>query len=312
MSPPEVAQSAANLVVPAQALLPLESVTKQLRECIPEYEWLLGQIESQEGWLRFPPQITRLITNLKIESYPLLYTNENAIAAILLLGFLTQEQIVELGKELESASLEERAEFLDDFDGIVSGFAESFSFPKTAAEEQALREQFFALSPEEQKQSVKVSQHFFACFLPAFHQVLSIMVHGEKLTSLVAQAHAGDDEAFVKAVQIDRRILTEVPYFKARFARSQDDPNSDFSDKIAYRLRSAPYRGKIRHKTLWLTFSFLDQAGWLDKLSYREILRICDDAGVDGFKSRIQSEKHLGHRLRDYREFQRRGIVTTS
>lgn len=297
---------------PSQPLFPIESVVKGLRSNIPEAEWMLGQIESQQGWFRFPGLITNIITNLKLEPYPLLYANEAAIAGVLFLGFMTKEQLHELNAELEAATLEERGEFIEMLSEELTELVEGFHIPKTPEEQKAAQEAFLALPPDEQKQTIKVSQHFFLSFLPAFHQSLSIMVHGEKLTSLVAQAQAGDDDAFVKAVQIDRRILTELPYFKARFVQAQVDADTDFSDKIAYRLKAPPYRGKIRHKSLWLTFSILEQAGWLDRLSYKEIMQICDDAGVGGYENRIQSEKHLGNRLREYREFQKRGGVTTT
>ena len=90
------------------------------------------------------------------------------------------------------------------------------------------------------------------------------------------------------------------------------EPAGDFLDDLAYRLRTAPYRGKIRHKTLWLAFAMLDSAGLLNTLSHSEILDMCDEAGVGGDEHRIGSLKHLGNRLREFREFQKRGIVTTT
>jgi hypothetical protein len=300
-------------VVPENPVIPLEDAVKGLGANIPNAEWLLKHIESQEGWFRFPAYITNLITNLRLESYPLLYVSESAIGAAVFLGFMTKEELQDLGAKLDHATLEERSEFLAELDDLLSEFVEGFHIPRTPAEQEAARNRFLALSEDEQRQSVKVSQHFFLSFLPAFHQCLSIMVHGEKLTSLVAQAQSGDDDAFVRAVQIDRRILTEMPYFKSRYALAQnEEKGSDFFDKLAYRLKSPPYRGKIRHKTLWWTFSILEQAGWLNDLPHRQLLDICDEAGVGGYENRIQSEKHLGARLREYREFQKRGIVTTT
>ena len=41
-------------------------------------------------------------------------------------------------------------------------------------------------------------------------------------------------------------------------------------------------------------------------------MEICDEAGVGGYDNRIQSEKHLGCRIRENREFQKRGMVTTT
>lgn len=272
---------------------------------------MLKEIESQQGWFRFPPVIAKNIENLKIQSYPLLYTNERAIATVFLKGFMDDGEIREFCDELEQASLEQRGEFLEDVLSSACGFLDSIQIPKTPAEQEAANNYFLALSEDEQRTAVKVNQHFYCFFLSSFFQSLSVMVHGEKLTSLVSQAMSGCDKAFVKAIQIDRRILTEIPYFRERFARSQGDVDLNFSDQIAYRLKNAPYRGRIRYKSLWYTFAILDQSGWLNRLAYREVREICDEVALDGFESRIQTDKHLGRRIREYREFQKRGIVTT-
>lgn len=57
---------------PSQPLLPLDLVVDSLRSGIPDAEWMLREIESQDGWFRFPPFISAIITNLRLESYPLL------------------------------------------------------------------------------------------------------------------------------------------------------------------------------------------------------------------------------------------------
>jgi len=288
-------------------LLPKHSLLRALRIGIPDAEWLLSQIESQEGWFRFPPYLSNIVTNLKIESYPLLYSSESAIASMLMKGFLDGEQIKSLNKELESAGPEGRGEFVE---ALIQGLGEAIEqieIPKTAQQQEEALARFAAMSPEEQKESIRVSQHFFCSFFAIFYQNLSMMVHGEKLTSLVAQAQAGDDVAFAKAVQIDRRILTAIPYFRERYARAQDDANTSFYDLLSYRLGRAPYRGKIRHKSLWLTFSLLDQVGLLDTLSHVEILEMCDEVGVGGHSNRVQDVNHLSRRIKEYRDFQKRG-----
>lgn len=299
-------------VCPAEPVLPLDSVIFALKSSIPDVTWMLGEIESQHGWFRFPPVLTQAIENLKIQNYPLLYADERAIAAFFLKGFMTTDEIREFSLELESASLAERGEFVTTF---VAGLAEgidSMTIPKTLQEQEAARKTLSAMPEEDQKEAIRAAQHFYASFLSAFYQSLSVMVHGEKLTALVAQAIAGCDEAFVKAVQIDRRILIEFPYFKQRFARSHSECDQNFSDLLSYRLKAAPYRGKIRYKSLWYTLSTLETSGWLNKLSYGEIREVCDEVSLSGFDNRIQSDKHLGNRVREYREFQKRGIVTTT
>lgn len=293
-------------------LISKDAVVNVLKSGIPDAEWLLGQIESKQGWFRFPPYITNCIVNLKIENYPILYLNENSIGIMMFKGFFSDEEIRELDAEIINASPQERAEFLAGLAAELDRAVEGFEIPKTPAAQAKAQQKFDALSPDEQKESIRFSQHFFSSLLPSFYQLLSIMVHGEKLTSLVEQARAGNDDAFVKAVQIDRRILTVIPYFRDRYARAQDEADSNFYDYLSYRLKTAPYKGKIRHKTLWLAFAILDQAGLLDDMPHSEILAICDQAGVGGYDNRIQSVKHLSGRLREYREFQKRGFIATT
>ena len=294
------------------ALFSKDSVLEALRSGIPDAEWLLKQIESEQGWLRFPPYFTNLIANLKIENYPLLYSSEAAMAGVLLRGFMTDEEIQQLNSELESASIQERGNFAIEFGRSLGDAVERIEIPKTKAEQDRARDLFLQLSEEDQKESIRVSQHFYAFFFASFYQNLSMMVHGEKLTSLVSQAKSGNDEAFAKAVQIDKRILVADPFFCERYARAQMECSRSFFDTLSYRMNAAPYRGKIRHKSLWLAFSILDQAKILDELPHSEILEMCDEAGVGGYENRIQSVKHLSNRLREYREFQKRGFVSTT
>jgi hypothetical protein len=292
-------------------LISLDSVVATLRSTIPDAEWFLRHIESEQGWVRFPPFLSNTIINLQIESYPLLYANERAIGAMLFSGFLSDGEMWELNSEFESATQEERDEFLSEVAGSFNKLIDEIEIPKTLEAQEVARQQFMLLPEEEQWAAIKFGQHFYCYFFASFFQNLSIMVHGEKLTSLVAQAVAGSDEAFVKAIQIDRRILTEYPYFKQRFVSAQFDGNSDFYDLVSYRVNRSPYHGKIRHKILWLTFSMLDLTGHLDKLKHREILDICHEIGMDAWRNRIEDVKNLSKRIDEYRKFQKRGGMYT-
>lgn len=294
-----------------QPIISKESAAKFLASSIPDAEWLLSKIESEQGWFRFPPLLTNAIRNLKIESYPLLYQSEPAIALMLQRAFFSDAEATEFNLEFEAASLVERGTMMEEFAAGIDTFMESVEFPKTPQEEAEARALFESLSEEEKAEAIRFCEHWFPFFFCTFFQNLSMMVHGEKLTSLVAQAKAGNDDAFVKAIQIDRRILTTIPYFKDRFAQAQDEADSDFSDKISYRLKCAPYRGKIRFKSLWLAFAMLDQPGLLNTLTHSEILEICDNAGVGGYENRIEDVKNLSKRLSAYRNTQRRSLIAT-
>lgn len=234
------------------------------------------------------------------------------MAAMLLRGWMSKEELQVFGAELQAATPKERGNIVIELGEMLGKIVEQIEIPKTPAQQRKAEARFEAMSADEQVESVRQAQHFFCFFFASFFQNLSVMVHGEKLTSLVAQGKGGNDKAFAKAIQIDKRILTVDPDFRKRYEEAQMEPAGDFFDDVAYRLKAAPYKGKIRHKSLWLAFSMLERAGLLDTLTYREIMEMCDEAGVGGDKNRIASEKHLGNRLREYREFQLRGIVTTT
>jgi hypothetical protein len=290
-----------------QAVIAREAITRLLVEYVPEWEWLLQQTESKKGRYWPPPTLARLVSNLKIENYPQLYLNERAILACWFKSFFSVEDLQSLNREIDSATPLKRGKFVEQFVAGCAGAADLLPTPGNLKQH---KEEFEALSADQQKQSIQQAQYFFSGFLAMFYQNLSLMVHGEKMTSLVAQAVSGNDEAFVKAVQVDARCLTEIPYFRQRFVTAREQQDEDFCDAVAYRIRRPPYKGKIRYKSLWFTFSMLDSCGLLS-LPPKEILDICDQAGVGGYKNRIEDVKYIPKQIKRYLEFQRRGIVST-
>lgn len=289
-------------------ILDKASAAEFLHGMAPEWMWMLAKIEGEDGRLHFPPLVSRAIINLKIESYPLLYENEAAIGLIVFRAFMSQEELVEFDSMLTEQSPEERGQTLREMIDGLSDFDQVFELPRTPAAERRAIAKFKALTKEEQAEGIRIAQHLWMGFLAGFFQCLSMIVHGEKLTSLVAQAKAGNDDAFCKAVQIDKRILTTIPYFKSRFEKGSLEGDQDFADALAYRLQCPPYKGKIRHKALYLTFAFLEQVGLLGTMKHREILDLCNEAGLDAHANRIDDVKNLSKRLAEYRAFQRRGL----
>jgi hypothetical protein len=131
------------------------------------------------------------------------------------------------------------------------------------------------------------------------------MVHGQKLTTLVPLAMQGDQEAFCKAVQIDRNLLTGHSYFKEIHSRLIRGGDSGFLKRLNYRLSNATTRGKIRFPVLYMMFATLDSFQCLDELTAGEILDICDEAGLDRFQNRIEDENNLVRRRIEYRTMQK-------
>jgi hypothetical protein len=294
-------------------LIDLDSARDLLRAAMPDWEWFIAHLESEQGYFRFPKEINDLIVNLKIEAYPLLYEKgESAIGAAIGLSLMDLEDLRRVDNEMAAASAYERGQKVIELCRDLDEIAVDFQLPSSGAELLRARDEFSAMPPEDQAKSIRFWQFFWMGFLSGFYQYLSLMVHGEKLTALVAQAKTGSRTAFAKAVQIDKRILTVIPYFKEQYERAGTEGDSEFLDDVGRRLTMPPYKGKIRHKSLWMTFAVLDGFGLLRTMTHESILNFCDSVGVGGHKNRIEDVKNLSKRLRQYFDFQERGMVIES
>ncbi|CAN7379699.1 hypothetical protein LJR189_002188 [Acidovorax delafieldii] len=290
-----------------QFVVDIPYAARLIQAMAPDWLWLLKYIESEDGYVRFPPVVAQWIKNLNVGNYPRLYEDERAIGAVLLRAFLPLEQIEALNAELELCSPDERGQLLLEYISNLGDGIDAIELPKTPAAQKLAETQFLAMSEEERQCSIEFAQRFLMGMLAGFYQSLSIMVHGEKLTALVAQAKAGDDKAFAKAVQIDKRILHALPYFNDRFAAANSEGQREFVELVTAHMSRPPYKGKIRHKALYLAFSLLDQLGVLSRMKHSELLDLCTQAGLDSHANRIDDVKNMSKRLAEYRAFRRRG-----
>ena len=140
-------------------------------------------------------------------------------------------------------------------------------------------------------------------FLVLFHDIISFLVHGRRITDLVQSAINGDDEAFCLAVQTDRLVLT-IPYFQERMLKAlnlQTDEDAQFIYNLAYRMQNPVLRGKIKHRKIWIALLILDSMNLLDgSLTRTELLAMLDEAGIEG----VGSEDNLSRMLRKFRAYQ--------
>jgi hypothetical protein len=286
---------------------------RYLQRLLPEYGELLGLFEKDGGWVRFQDRFYQALETLKIADYAKLYTDESIILKLLAIAIFDLDELKRIDDEMRQVSDQERTAFLDRF--FVEIEAEDFDkpwefeIPETPEELERARQQFETLEEPERAEQTKQAQCLFAFVMLHFHNLLAVMVHGRKLTQLVAEAIAGDDDAFVLAVQIDRTALRSIPYFQMREAKAYQEGDEAFIEKLTRRLNAPPIRGRIRFRMLYLLFAMLDSLGLLEDLKHREILDICDAAGLDRWQNRIEDVNCLSKRLAEYRRFQRHKSV---
>lgn len=267
----------------------------------------------RDGWVKMPDEIELVLKNLGLGAYYVIaYEDELRIHNCLYKAIFPENTVEELKKidaEFFAASEEEKLalinqEWLFSPDGEIQFEWEDF-FPKTKEAKEVAKRRFEALSEEEKKEVVFRVAMFIAFFYSFFYNMLSLMVHGQKLTTLVPLALRGDKEAFCKAVQIDRNLLSGHPYFQDTYARLQAGEDKDFLDALLYRIGNPSTRGKLRFPALYMVFTILESFDWLDDFTASEILNICDEAELDRFQNRIEDENYLTKRRIEYRRFQK-------
>lgn len=276
---------------------------------------MLRFFQGRGGWIAVPPQVAAVRSRLRIDDYVTLYEDYRRIGICVMLAFVEPEELREWDRELCALSIEEQQLQLEEFANDCDSFGESlggfFDLPETEEALSAARKQFELLPNDAQVRLTRMAQFLWSAMLAGFHNIISVMVHGEALTSLVPKAIHGDDEAYCKAVQIDRQLFLRHPYFISRFEQATADGDEAFLAKVAYRLKTPTARGKIRYPGLWTVFAMLDTLGWLDSsLTAEEILDICDEAGLHRFENRIEDPLALSKRIRAYRQMQKTALLS--
>ena len=295
----------------AGPLVDLESAKELLREAVPTWEAFLDELESAGGRLKFRGELSTAISNLKISNYPLLYERPEAAGLLLMQAFMEPDEFLSFNTELMEAAPYERGEVLTEMVGQLESMEATLKFPKSVEEEVRAREAFAALDDQSKAAAIKLTQAALMAVLVMFYEYLSVAVHGEKLSSLVKRAKSGDDVAYGKAVQIDGRILSSVPFFKDRYDRASTEDDEEFLSMVSRKRSAAPYKGKLTHKSLWMTFALLDDCGLLWSVRREDLLDLCNEVGIATKGEQLEDVKNLNKLLDRYRRFQKGGGRST-
>lgn len=289
-------------------LRPEKDITlKAAKQLAPQYAELLRDLQKGGGRICFSTEIASIQNHLG--SYVLIYDNELKINRAFFLALLGEEGFKEFVAETEGASPEEQQQLIEDFADLegMDELADAFIIPQNSEEWKRAREALALMPEEERKEAGKRGIFFWSFYFSSFFNTLCLMVHGAKMTSLVPRAMEGDDDAFLKAIQIDRMLLLHHPYFRDRKFKAQNEGQNEFLSKLSYRESNPTLRGPIKYPGLYMLFGILEAFQWLSDLKHKEILDICDGAGLDRYQNRIEDVGYLTQRLIEYRRWQKTG-----
>lgn len=299
----------------------LQPTKEQVRELIvktaPEYLEIFEDFHTYDGgWLKWPPYLIKIKKHLNLDSYVRLYEDEKRITACIFLSIYGEKGARELAEQERNMSNDEKQTRLNEYFDFAMENSQQFvdsllgEKPPTPEQEEQARKEYEKLPIEDQQLLTKQYQFLFLTILSSIHNYFSVMTLGEKMTSLVPKAMSGDDESFLKAVKIDRNLLIDHPYFRERFETAQLNGEAGFLKRLGLIQSTPNLISKIRYPSLYFILAILDSFEWLDKLRHEDIFDICEQAGLDKWRNRIETVNALTKQISRFRRYQRTGGVS--
>lgn len=148
------------------------------------------------------------------------------------------------------------------------------------------------------------------CFVMAtLFNGLAAMQTGKTMYQLVAEAVNGNDDSYLKAVQIDKTVLDVIPYFAERNRYAADIGDLPFLRRLQEHRNKPLTVTRLRYVKLWLVFDALDHMNVLEQFEedLQGFAELCqsirvygphpdvDAVDLEDFKSRLDDFKRTRH-----------------
>jgi hypothetical protein len=129
------------------------------------------------------------------------------------------------------------------------------------------------------RQGVLVAISIIIC-----HNYFACMVHRKSLFQLVEEAKGGNDESFLKAIQIDKRCLADIEYFRYRVQQAVIAGEDNFVRRVMQYRKKPAFKAGATLQALYLVFSLLDAMGFLEAYAAEpeRFADLCQELGVYG------------------------------
>lgn len=267
-----------------------------LKQALPDITWIISDINREDGFLGFPQKFINLLMLDEHTTWAHLYENLSLFKGQLGIEVFGEKKIRKLTDEISKLS----GEALDKRKSEIK----QQIMEKIASRQFGLVEKVGDTPPDDYLETLYYSDQArsefvqtFTIYLPQIHQYLALMTHGMTMTDLVEKAKSGDDKALCQAVQIDKTVLTDIPYFAQRLARAQLGNEPEFLKRLSNAIKGKVLGHRMPHRKLWMVFAMLDDDGTLEEISLDQLLDLCTELNVHGG---ITDTNTLGKRRREY------------
>jgi hypothetical protein len=290
--------------MPAELVVSRRQIEALLGNQIPEFSELISCMRLSKEGDGFKAWFRQALENLNVRAWARLYEDPTNEVKIALLMLDSPAEVNKTVAEVNAMSPAEQSVWARDFfDDMVTALGE------IETEEPFSQAQFDAMPEEEKKRLVADVQRLLTFFMPSMFNLFAKIVHGKSLFQLVAEAKEDEFQSFLDAIQIDKSILTTIPYFVDVNHRAADESNLQVQRQIATYRNKPIFQGNIRYLPLWLVFSILDDMMLLEEYEkdLESFAQLCQNLRVYGpppDEDVVDLEAFKG-RLKDYRQHRR-------
>jgi hypothetical protein len=239
---------------------------RHLKKVIPIFGEVLSTIRVYSDGDRYLPKIREAMQRTNIVDWAKHYQDPTNALKTYLLMVMSPDEINKLNQDVLAMSAEEQASLLDEIiKEVTDGLDEEDD--KVSAE----------LDPQRAAQ-------FWYFAMPTVFNFLAYVAHRKSIYQLVAEAMSGNDESFLKTIQVDKSTLTHIPYFVERNRRAADEGDINFLRQINTYRQKPILRTQTRLLPLVMLLAYLYQMNMLDQLceDMEWLLGLCEQTGIYG------------------------------
>jgi len=285
------------------AIRSIETTIKFINNFRPAFDELFSCARKSGGKLILPDNIVDLLTKEGLPSWCTFYEDERRLKSLTATALIGPENIEQMVVRIKKSTPEEIETIKDELtqEALDSELFQLDIDDMEDIDPSYIEQEWAKLTPSEKLLEQKRLYLLLYSFVTYVNYYFAIMTFGRSICSLVSDAKNGDDIAFCQAVQIDKSILTEIPYFRKRLSIANFSEDSCFLAKLSNALIGKSLGTKMTYPKLMLVFALLDDEGYLD-LPLHKLMEVCEEVGVYGREFGVMDTESLRKRRKYYRD----------
>jgi uncharacterized short protein YbdD (DUF466 family) len=251
------------------------ATTKPVQEFIAsfveDYDWYLKHIRKTPNHL--PTKVSEFVSELGIQNYSSLYVDKNNLNTLFVEWIELSPDFKKVFYQINKIPEENVHKFMDEYLQNLSqlDLDEAFSDEQEEMEEGVSEEQLNAL------------RSLIKWCLLWMHDLTSLMVHGERIFSLVQKAINGNRSAMLKVLQTDPSSFQYIPEFQKMHAQAVVSRDKKFLNSMNHYINNRVGQSKLTHRIIYTVIFLLDTLQILGNMTNKDILDLCDASGLSDY-----------------------------